>query len=57
LGSLGPAGVLRLAPGGGPVLRRPEAKAELHNGQYVTAIGTPPTVSLTISCQIRIWTG
>ena len=36
---------------------RSKASAELHSGQYVTATGTPPTVSLTISCHVSTWTG
>ena len=31
--------------------------AELQSGQNVTATGTPPISSLTISCRVRIWSG
>ena len=34
-----------------------EGEVVLQSGQYVTVIGSPPTTSFTISCQIRIWIG
>ena len=34
-------------------VRRSKVSAELHKGQKVTATGTPPTTSFTISCHIR----
>ncbi len=34
-------------------VRRSKITPELHSGQNVTATGTSPTVSLTISCHIR----
>jgi len=40
-----------------PPTRRSNATEELHNGHQVTAMGVPPTVSLTISCQIRMRRG
>ena len=41
----------------GEGVRRSKVMPELHSGQKVTAIGTPATVSLTISCQVRICNG
>ena len=35
-----------------PGIRRSKTTEELQSGHHVTAIGVPPTVSLTISCQI-----
>jgi hypothetical protein len=40
-----------------PSTRRSNAIAVLQSGQNVTATGTPATTSLTISCQVRIWSG
>ena len=40
-----------------PFTTREKAMAELQSGQYVTITGSPPTTSLTISCQVRISSG
>src|ERR671922_2475519 len=40
-----------------PATRGSKTSDELQSGQYVTAIGWPPSLSLTISCQTRICTG
>ena len=41
----------------GPVTCAAKTMAALHSGQKVTATGVPPTVSLTISCQVRTRSG
>ena len=38
-------------------MRRSKTMAELQRGQKVTMTGSPPTMSLTISCQVMIWRG
>ncbi len=40
-----------------PSTDRSKAMAVWQSGQKVTATGTPASVSLTISCHIRIWIG
>ena len=37
--------------------RRSNTSPELQSGQYVATTARPPTVSLTISCHIKIWSG
>ncbi len=40
-----------------PFTVRLNTKAVLHSGQNVIVTGSPPTTSLTISCQTKIWSG
>ena len=39
-----------------PLISRPYTMAEKQSGHHVTATGTPPTTSLTISCLLNILT-